>query len=65
MRIGIGRNERGRSVDHVLGSFTKEEKEHLPECIEKSVASLKRLVCEDVHQVQADVNKMKLKDEEE
>ncbi len=42
LRVGIGDREHGDLDDHVLGPFSKEEREKLPNLIKESVAFLKQ-----------------------
>ena len=62
VRLGIGRGD-SEARDYVLSTFTKEERQALPEFIERAKECCRRLVGEDVHHVACDVNK-KVKGEE-
>lgn len=57
LRVGIGAAPFSH-VDHVLGTFTKEEGMLLPEVIERSVGAIKRLVFEDFTLVAGVVNQV-------
>ena len=56
MRIGVGRGGYD-TADYVLGNFSSEEKEKLPEIIKQAVNVLERLVTEDINSVMNDTNK--------
>lgn len=56
-RLRIGINEGRNHVEHVLGKFSQEELQLLPECIERSVACLRRLLKENFQKVVNDVNR--------
>ena len=57
LRVGIGKDVRVPSYDHVLGRFTSEEKKGLCDVLAQSVACLQRLITEDFHKVANDVNR--------
>jgi len=44
LRVGIGESQPGGAVEHVLGRFSKEELELLPDCIERSLSLLRKLL---------------------
>jgi peptidyl-tRNA hydrolase, PTH1 family len=44
LRIGVGDREQGDLNDHVLGDFTGEEEEKLPEIIEKAVEIIEKWI---------------------
>jgi peptidyl-tRNA hydrolase, PTH1 family len=56
LRIGIGAAPFSH-IDHVLGTFTKEESELLPEVINRAVSAIKRLIFEDFAYVAGEVNR--------
>lgn len=64
LRMGIGRDrQKGILADYVLDTFSKEEKECLPEYILEGMKVLKRLIGEEVTVVMNSVNKRQKNDE--
>jgi PTH1 family peptidyl-tRNA hydrolase len=59
LRVGIGAG-RESHVEHVLGKFSQEELQLLPECIERSVVCLRRLLKEEFQKVVNDVNRVQI-----
>lgn len=56
LRIGIGASPFG-NVDHVLGTFTQEERQQLPEVIDGAVNALKKILCEDFELAAGQINR--------
>lgn len=56
LKIGVGDREVGSLSDHVLGQFTPEEQEVLPQLIDRAAEILKDLLVTDIHKVMAAVN---------
>lgn len=56
LKMGIGKVPKTAMTSHVLGSFSKDEKDLLESFIERGVTCLERLLLEDINKVMNDVN---------
>ena len=65
MRIGIGSADKGREPDravvsHVLGSFSKEERQHINEVLDVAVRALETALSDDVEKAMSLYNGLEI-----
>lgn len=57
LKVGVGGRDAGALADYVLGRFTKEEQEALPEIVDKAVNALELWIAEGAEKAMQEANK--------